>query len=184
MTIFSYAVRWLGFNAFIWSSPTENLNRMWQYMLIRWGLYFLHAYVVSDLSCLQSQHNLLQPWVLTEPESNFQDVFATPIEVEQHCIALREISFAFFVTGALLPFCSGKFGTNSNSAKIRHQNCSVLDRVLSVRTTHMFVHVLICSLFITNRMTLYVFLLSLSFFFPQCHCQMPVIILAFIPREM
>lgn len=86
----------------IWSSPTENLNGMWQYMLILQGLYFLLACVISDLSCLQSQFNLLQPWLLAEPESNSQHVFATPIEVKQYRAAIWKVNFAFFVIEALL----------------------------------------------------------------------------------
>lgn len=150
----------------IWSSPTENLNRMWQYMLILWGLYFLLARVISDLSCLQSQHNLLQPWLLTEPESNSQRVFATPIEIKQRCVAIWEINFAFFVTGPCSHSELWQIGTDLNSAKIRHQNCSVLDGILSDGRTRMCLHVLISrSLFITNRMTWYV---SLLFFFFFC----------------
>lgn len=51
---------------------------------------------------LQSQHNLLQPWLLAEPESNSQHVFVTLIEVKQHRVTIWKVNFAFFVVEALL----------------------------------------------------------------------------------
>lgn len=146
----------------IWSSPTENLNRMWQYMLILWGLYFLLALAISDLSCLQSLHNLPQPWLVTEPDSNSQHVFATPIEVKQ----IWEINFTFFVIGPCSHSDLWQISTDLNSAKIRHQNCSILHGTLSDGRTRVCLCVLIsCSLFISNQTTWYVSLLFLFFFF-------------------